>query len=364
MNKRTPLYEAHRALGARMIEFGGWEMPVQYRGILAEHQAVRTRAGLFDLSHMGEIEVAGPNALAVCQELLVTDVARVQLWQAQYSVLCYPDGGIVDDVIVYRLAEDRFFFCVNAANIDKDFAWMEAQNQGRAEIVNRSAEYALLALQGPRAATVLQRLTLVDLSTVRRYWSAVGTVAGVAALVARTGYTGEDGFEVFLPAAQGTAVWTACLDAGRSEALVPVGLGARDTLRLEAGYLLYGNDIDARTSPLEAGLQRLVKFDKGPFLGREVLLQQQMAGVTRQLIGLQMTEPGIPRHNYPLWDGERLVGNVTSGTQSPSLGVGIALGYVPPACAQKGAELMVEIRGRRVRARVVERPFYRKGHEG
>ena len=363
MPKRTPLYDTHRALGARMIEFGGWEMPVRYSGILAEHQAVRTRAGLFDLSHMGEIEIAGPNALAVCQELLVTDVARIHLWQAQYSVLCYPDGGIVDDVIVYRLAEDRFFFCVNAANIDKDFAWMEAQNQGRAEVVNRSDEYALLALQGPRAATILQRLTTVDLSAVRRYWSVAGSVAGVAVLITRTGYTGEDGFEVFLPAAQGTIVWNACLDAGQGEGMVPVGLGARDTLRLEAGYLLYGNDLDAQTSPLEAGLSRLVKFDKGPFLGREVLLQQRTAGVTRQLSGLQMTEPGIPRHGYPLWSGERLVGRVTSGTQSPSLGVGIALGYVPPACAQRGAELMVEIRGRRVRARVVGRPFHHKEHK-
>jgi aminomethyltransferase len=367
MSKRTPLYDTHRALGARMIEFGGWEMPVQYSGILAEHQAVRTQAGLFDLSHMGEIEVSGPKALEVCQELLVTDVARIQLWQAQYSVLCYPDGGIVDDVIVYRLAEERFFICVNAANIDKDFTWMEAQNQGRAEIVNRSDEYALLALQGPLAATVLQRLTAVDLSTVRRYWAVPGAVAGVAALIARTGYTGEDGFEVFLPAAQSAMVWNACLDAGRSEEIVPVGLGARDTLRLEAGYLLYGNDIDAQTSPLEAGLHRLVKFDKGHFLGREALLRQQAEGVTRQLIGLKMAEPGIPRHNYSLWDGERLVGSITSGTQSPSLGVGIALGYVPPACAQRGTELMVEIRGRRARARIVDRPFYhkgRKGHEG
>lgn len=364
MPKRTPLYEAHRALGGRMIEFGGWEMPVQYSGILAEHQTVRTRAGLFDLSHMGEIEVAGPKALEVCQELLVTDAARIQLWQAQYSVLCYPEGGIVDDVIVYRLDEDRFFFCVNAANIDKDFAWMEAQNQGRAEIVNRSDEYALLALQGPQAATILQRLTTVDLSAVRRYWSVAGTVASVAALIARTGYTGEDGFEVFLPASQSTVVWNACLDAGRGEGIVPVGLGARDTLRLEAGYLLYGNDIDAQTSPLEAGLHRLVKFDKGPFLGREVLLQQRTTGIARQLIGLKMMEPGIPRHDYSLWAGEQLVGRVTSGTQSPSLGVGIALGYVPLANTQRGTELMVEIRGRRVQAQVVDRPFYHKGHKG
>jgi len=360
MAKRTPLYEVHRALGARMIEFGGWEMPVQYSGILAEHHAVRTRAGLFDLSHMGEIEVVGSRALEVCQELLVTDVTRVQLCQAQYSVLCYPDGGIVDDVILYRVAEDRYLFCVNAANIDKDFEWIRAHNHERAQLINRSDECALIALQGPRASSIMQRLTTLDLSQVRRYWSAAGRVADVAALVARTGYTGEDGFELFVPAEQGVAVWTACLEVGQSEGVVPVGLGARDTLRLEAGYLLYGNDIDAQTTPLEAGLQRLVKFDKDRFLGRDALLQQRRKGITKQLIGLTMEDPGVPRHGYRLWNGEHPVGQVTSGTQSPSLGVGIALGYVPPTCATINTELAVEIRGRRVRARVVERPFYRK----
>ena len=253
MPKRTPLYDTHRTLGARMIEFGGWEMPVQYSGILAEHHAVRTRAGLFDLSHMGELEIAGPKSLEVCQELLVTNVAQVRLWQAQYSVLCYPTGGIVDDVIGYRVAEDRYLFCVNAANIEKDCDWVVTHNRGRADVINRSDEYALIALQGPQALAILQRLTTLDLLQVRRYWSVPGEVASVSALVARTGYTGEDGFELFVPPQSGTAVWTACLDAGRSEDILPVGLGARDTLRLEAGYLLYGNDIDSQTTPLEAG---------------------------------------------------------------------------------------------------------------
>jgi len=360
MPKRTPLYESHRALGARMIEFGGWEMPVQYTGILAEHQAVRTRAGLFDLSHMGEIEVAGPRSLEVCQELLVTNVAQVRLGQAQYSVLCYPEGGIVDDVIGYRIAEDRYLFCVNASNIEKDYDWLTTHNRGRAGIINRSDEYALIAVQGPQSRTILQRLTTLDLGQMRRYWSVVGEVAGVSTLVARTGYTGEDGFELFVPAQSSTAVWTACLDAGRNEELAPIGLGARDTLRLEAGYLLYGNDIDAHTTPLEAGLQRLVKFDKEKFLGREALLRQHASGIAQQLIGLKMAEPGIPRHGYVLWHEERPVGRVTSGTQSPSLGVGIALGYVPPACATTGTELAVEIRNRRARAQVVSRPFFRR----
>ncbi|HKA56132.1 MAG TPA: glycine cleavage system aminomethyltransferase GcvT [Candidatus Binatia bacterium] len=360
MPKRTPLYDTHRALGARMTEFGGWEMPVQYTGILADHQAVRTHAGLFDLSHMGEIEIAGARALEVCQELLVTDAVLVRLGQAQYSVLCYPEGGIVDDVIGYRTADDRYLFCVNAANIAKDFDWMVTHNHGRADIVNRSDEYALVAVQGPQACAVLQRLTALDLARVRRYWFVAGAVAGVSALVARTGYTGEDGFELFVPVQAATAVWAACLAAGRDEGIVPVGLGARDTLRLEAGYLLYGNDIDAQTTPLEAGLPRLVKFGKEKFLGREALLRQQAGGIARQLVGLKMEEPGIPRHGYGLWHEGRPVGRVTSGTQSPSLGVGIALGYVPPACAPVGSELAVEIRGRRARARVVARPFFRR----
>ena len=360
MPKRTALYDTHRALGARMIEFGGWEMPVQYRGILAEHQAVRSKAGLFDLSHMGEIEVRGPRALEVCQELLVTDVARVHLGQAQYSVLCYPDGGIVDDIIVYYLAEQHYFLCVNAANIEKDFSWLTDHNRGRAIMMNRSDEYVLIALQGPLASTILQRLTPLDLGRIRRYWSTSGEIAGVPALIARTGYTGEDGFELFVSAPRGVEVWNACLDAGRADGVTPIGLGARDTLRLEAGYLLYGNDIDAQTTPLEAGVQRLVKFDKGSFVGRDALLQQHTAGIAKQLIGLTMDAPGIPRHGYELCIDGHTVGPVTSGTQAPSLGVGIAMGYVPPVHAVEGTPLAVNIRGRHVPAHVVARPFYRR----
>jgi aminomethyltransferase len=360
MPKRTPLYDTHRALGARMIEFGGWEMPVQYSGILAEHQTVRTKAGLFDLSHMGEIEVSGPQALEVCQEFLVTDVARIQLGQAQYSVLCYPDGGIVDDIIVYHLAEQHYFLCVNAANIEKDFSWLTDHNRGRATMVNCSDTYALIALQGPLANAILQRLTTLALGRIRRYWSASGEIAGVSALVARTGYTGEDGFELFVSAQRGAEVWNACCEAGRADGIAPIGLGARDTLRLEAGYLLYGNDIDAQTTPLEAGVQRLVKFDKGSFVGRDALLQQHAAGIAKQLIGLTMDAPGIPRHGYELCVDGQTVGVVTSGTQAPSLGVGIAMGYVPPVHAVEGTPLAVNIRGRHVPAHVVARPFYRR----
>ena len=361
MPKRTPLYDAHRALGARVIEFGGWEMPVQYSSILAEHRAVRAQAGLFDLSHMGEIEIAGPRALEVCQELLVTDVAQAQPWQAQYSILCYANGGCVDDVIVYRIETDRYLLCVNAANIEKDWNWIMDHNHGRAQIKDCSDEYALIAVQGPQSVSIVQPLVSVDLATIRRYWFASGEAAGCRALIARTGYTGEDGFELFVPSADSLTVWNACLDAGRQFGLIPVGLGARDTLRLEAGLLLYGNDLDADSSPLEAGLARLVRFDKSAFLGREALLQQQNTGLSKKLVGLKMEEGGIPRHGYPLWSGAQQVGVVTSGTQSPTLGVGIGLGYVLPTHATIGAELEVEIRNRRAQARVVKLPFYRRG---
>ena len=386
-SKRTPLYGVHRALGARMIEFGGWQMPVHYTGILAEHRAVRAQGGLFDLSHMGEIEIAGPLAYAVCQELFVTDIARIRIMQAQYSVMCFADGGIVDDVIIYRLAEARYLVCVNAANRTTDYEWMVEHNRGRADMTDRSDEYALVALQGPQAQTVLSQLTPYDLSSIRRYWAAQGEVAGVSTLLARTGYTGEDGFELFVPAERAEHIWQACDEAGGPPnpstglrtGLVPVGLGARDTLRLEAGYLLYGNDIDARTTPLEAGLQRLVHFEAGPFIGSEALREQQTDGIEKHLVGIKMEGAGIPRQGYGIWseqESQRQVGMVTSGTQSPMLGVGIALGYVSPSCTDEkskralqtdkaghvyssGTPLAVAIRNRHIPATVVKPPFYR-----
>ncbi len=348
-------------MGARMITFGGWQMPVRYSGILAEHRAVRAQVGLFDLSHMGELEISGPRALEVCQELFVTDVARVQIAQAQYTPMCFPHGGIVDDVIVYRLAEDRYFLCVNAANTETDCDWIVEYNYSRAEIINRSDAYSLIALQGPQSQAVLCKLTALDLTQIRRYWSARGEVAGVSGLIARTGYTGEDGFELFIPAEQAEHVWNACLEVGQAAELMPIGLGARDTLRLEAGYLLYGNDIDAETTPLEAGLQRLVRFGDEPFQGREALRKQQGEGIKKQLVGIRMAGAGIPRQGYTIWDDILEVGVVTSGTQSPMLGVGIALGYVPPLCADVGTQLSIAIRNRRVPATVVARPFYQAG---
>ena len=373
MPKRTPLYQTHRSLGARFTTFGGWEMPVSYTGILAEHQAVRTQAGIFDLSHMGEIELRGPKALEVCQELLVTDVSRIKIGQAQYSVLCNPDGGILDDVIVYRLPQDqtqgqnqdRYYVCVNASRIETDIDWFRTHNANRADIIDWSEATALIAVQGPRALDILQRLTSLDLSTIRRYWSSQVELAGVAGLLARTGYTGEDGFELFVPAEQASRVWDACVEAGQADgsaSVEPIGLGARDTLRLEAGYLLYGQDMNSQINPLEAGLSRLVSFEAGEFIGRTALLRQKERGLKRKLIGLQMEERGIPRPGYQLWLHGQPVGRLTSGTQSPSLGIGIALGYAPPHIAP-GMEITVEIRNRQLRAQAVKPPFYRKKRE-
>lgn len=362
--KLTPLNAVHKALGARMVPFGGWEMPVQYAGVIEEHLAVRERAGLFDVSHMGEIEVRGPDALALVQKLTTNDAARLVDGQVQYSALCYPDGGVVDDVTVYRSSASHFLFCVNASNTDKDFAWMQQVHAGSglagATLTNRSADFAQLALQGPQAATILKRLASIDLAAIGTYRFREGDVGGVPALISRTGYTGEDGFELYLPAAAAVGLWNRLLDAGRPEGLVPIGLGARDTLRLEKGYALYGHELSAEISPLEAGLGWIVKLDKGEFVGRDALLGQQTAGIPRRLVGLLMEERGIPREGYPVFAGEVQVGTVTSGTMSPTLKVGIALALVESSCAVPGRELRVGIRDRTLRARIVKPPFVKK----
>lgn len=359
-SKRTPLYQAHAALGARFVEFGGWEMPVQYAGIIAEHTAVRTRAGLFDVSHMGEVEVAGPAALETCQRLTVNDVARLQDGQCQYSLLCLPSGGVVDDVMVHRLAADRYLFCVNASNADKDFEWM-LEHRGAASVVNRSGDYAQLALQGPRATPILRPLTDVPLAQVKPFAFGHGLVAGKSALVAHTGYTGEDGWEIYCSPAEARHIWDALLEAGRAEGLVPCGLGARDTLRLERALPLYGHELTAETTPLEAGLGWVVRLNKGEFLGAEALREQKRRGLTRKLVGFELTEPGIARQGYALRHDGQVVGAVTSGTKSPTLGKAIGLGYVATTCAEIGQKIAVDVRGREVAAAVVALPFYRRG---
>ncbi len=357
--KHTSLYEIHKAAGARMVEFGGWEMPVQYAGIVDEHRAVRSAAGLFDVSHMGEVEVSGPGALDSVQRVITNDAGRLLLGQGLYSPMCLPSGGIIDDLTVFRLGAERFLFVVNASRVERDFVWI-AEHTRSATARNRSAELALLALQGPKAQAILQRLSPADLSGLKYFYAAEGVeLAGARCLVSRTGYTGEDGFEIACAWDAAPKLWEALMGAGRRDGLVPVGLGARDTLRLEAGYMLYGNDIDETTTPLEAPLNWTVKLDKGEFIGRDVLLAQKAQGVERKLVGFEMTERAIPRHGYALLAGGRRVGQVTSGTFGPWVNKSIGMGYVGREVAQPGG-IQVEIRGRPLDARIVRLPFYRR----
>jgi aminomethyltransferase len=357
MALRTPLHAAHVRAGARMVEFAGWDMPVQYAGVLDEHAAVRERAGLFDVSHKGEVVFRGPKALESLQRLFTNDLAKCADGQAQYGCLCKDDGGIVDDVVVYRRSAEDLLVCVNASNREKDYAWLHGHASG-ADVSNESDGWAQLAVQGPLAAQIVQRLTSVRLGSVGTYRFTQGEVAGVPCMIARTGYTGEDGLELFCSPDAAERLWSAILDAGAQEGIRPCGLGARDSLRLEMAYRLYGNDMDEQTTPLEAGLAWVVKLDKGDFVGREALRRQKEAGLSRKLVGFTLTEPGIARHGYPVVQSGKPVGAVTSGTKSPSLGTPIGLAYVPAALAADGSAFAVEIRGRPVAARVVKTPFY------
>lgn len=359
---RTPLDERHRALGARMIDFAGWLMPVQYAGILEEHRAVRERAGLFDLSHMGELFIEGPDAGAALAYALVTNPPTLADGRAHYSMIVQPDGGIVDDLIVYRLGPDRFLVVANASNARTVSDALAERLVGfKAVLDDRSLAMALVAIQGPRSVEIVRPLTDVDLDGLRYYAIAEGSVAGIPGLVARTGYTGEDGFEVFVETSRAVELWDALMAAGADHGLAPIGLGARDTLRLEAGMPLYGNELDRSTTPYEANLGRVVKLDKaGDFVGRAALEKVARDGVSRQLVGLVMRGRGIARHGYPIHAGERVTGVVTSGTQSPSLGEAIGMGYVATADAAPGTMIDVEIRDQRIPAEVVALPFYQR----
>lgn len=366
--KRTPLYDEHAALGARMIEFAGFAMPVEYTGIIAEHKAVRSAAGLFDLSHMGEISVSGPGAAAFVDWVVTNKVANMREGQARYAVMCRPDGGIVDDVIVYRRTDD-FLIVANAANTAKVAEWLDyvrrtwpgeggpSVNPDDVVIEDLSDETALIAIQGPKSQAVLAQLTDADLDGLRPFRFVYGVVAGQRALISRTGYTGEDGFELYIAPEAAVPMWRALLEQGRSDGLVPVGLGARDTLRLEMRFPLYGNDIDETTTPLEAGLDFVVKFDKEAFIGKEALLKQRDEGVARRLVGIKLEGRGIPRPGYPLLAEGREIGRVTSGSMSPTLGEPIGMGYVESRFTEPGTELLMEMRGRHVPCRVVEGRF-------
>lgn len=346
-----------------MVEFGGWDMPVEYTGIIDEHMAVRTQAGLFDVSHMGQIEIAGPDALAAVQWISSNDASRLAIGQIQYSALTTPDGTFVDDILVYRMGDQHFMLVVNAGNIMKDYEWIRArvaERTGDVSVVNASSRYALIAIQGPKAEAILQRLTAIELPAIKYYWFANGEVSGVRVTVSRTGYTGEDGFEVFVPPAQAEQVWNALLEAGAADGLKPCGLGARDTLRLEASMRLCGSDMDEHTSVLEAGLGWIVGWKKGDFLGSDVLRAQKAGALERKLVGFEMQDRAIARHGHKVMVGDEEIGVVTSGTQTPFLKKSIGLAMVPVSRAEPGTQLQIDIRGRRVNAVVVPEPFYKR----
>lgn len=362
MLKRTPLFPVYAEWGARLVDFGGWELPVQFSGIQTEHDAVRTDAGLFDVSHMGEFLVRGSGALDFLQKLTTNDASRLVPGQAQYTLMCYPDGGVVDDLLVYRLGDDEYMTVVNASNIGKDWEWMKRHETGDVELEDISEKTALLALQGPKSAGILASLTDAPVESLKPFhFVRKAMVAGVEALLSRTGYTGEDGFELYAAAEDAITLWKALLDAGRPEGLVPVGLGARDTLRFEAKLPLYGQELGPDITPLEAGLGIFVKLGKGDFNGREALQSQKDSGVPRKLAGIEMIDRGIPRSHYPIYSEAGIkIGEVTTGTQSPTLKRNVGLALLDSSFVQTGTEVYVEIRGKKLKARVVPAPFYKR----
>ena len=355
--KRTALYEEHAGSGARLVPFAGWEMPIQYAGILAEARDVRARAGIFDVSHMGRLEVSGADSPAFFDRLVTANVLNMPLGRARYTLLCNEQGGIIDDTILYRMGDERFIFIVNAANADTDIAWLRKWlDEWRMDVTIdvRTEETALIAVQGPQAQGILQPMASVDLFNVRPFRAVEADVSGVGAVVCRTGYTGEDGFEVIYPAAEAPSLGRRLIDGGAS----PCGLGARDVLRLEAGLLLHGSDMDATLTPLEAGLDRFMSFDKGDFIGLPALRELSDRGLERALVGFRLVEKGIPRHGYSILSGQEAIGQVTSGTHSPTLDIGIGLGYVGLEHSKPGTRVAIDIRGRQAEAEVVPTPFY------
>jgi aminomethyltransferase len=361
--KRTPLFDVYKEFGGKTIDFGGWELPVQFSSIKEEHESVRTRAGLFDVSHMGEIEVKGPDSLNYLQKMLTNDISKIKNGGAQYNAMCYENGGTVDDLLVYKIEDNHYLLVVNASNIEKDFKWLEDHLEGNVSIDNLSEKMAQLALQGPLAEKVLQKLAGdTDLSTIGffKFQQAV-TINGKNALVSRTGYTGEDGFEIYCDASDAVDLWKAILSAGKDEGVVPCGLGSRDTLRFEATLALYGQELSPEISPLEAGIGFAVKLNKeADFIGKEALKQQKEKGAARKLVGIEMIDRGIPRHGYPVYKGEELIGEVTTGTQSPSLKKNIGLVLIKNEHTGLDSEIEVEIRGKRLKAKVVPTPFYKR----
>ncbi|MDP6992372.1 MAG: glycine cleavage system aminomethyltransferase GcvT [Candidatus Marinimicrobia bacterium] len=356
--KQTPLYEKHVALGAKLVDFAGYEMPIQYVGINQEHMAVRLSSGLFDVSHMGEFIISGEGAEAFLDNMTVNDVKSIQPWQAQYSAMCFENGGIIDDLLIYRYP-DHFMLVVNCANMEKDLDWLVAHKPENVDIMDMSDQTGLIAFQGPKCREILQKVADIDLHTMDFYWFGVGNINGHPATIARTGYTGELGFEIYADNDAISGIWDAIMNAD-GDAVAPVGLGCRDTLRMEMKYALYGNDIDKTTNPVEAGLGWITKLDKGDFIGKNALVQAK-ENLSRRLVCIEMIDRGIPRKGYPIMvDGDQ-VGAVTSGTQSPSLKRGIGIGYLEKQHTKIGTELGMEVRNKSLKCKVVKPPFYKEG---
>lgn len=360
--KKTPLYEVHKRSGARMVEFGGWLMPVQYSGIKEEHLAVRSSAGIFDVSHMGEFEVSGSDALAFLQHLTPNDVSRIEVASAQYNALLNDKAGIIDDIFVYRLEDNRYLLCVNASNTEKDWRWLKENAQSfSVELEDISAKTALLAVQGPKSSTIIEKVAGKKIAQIKRLGVTYGEIRGAKAIFARTGYTGEDGFEIFFDTSKAEEIWEILLEAGKEHNLVPAGLGARDTLRLEMGYPLHGNDIDEAHTPFESNIGWICKLDKGDFVGRAVLIKQKSEGVKEKLTGAVLSDKGVPRHGYEVLSssGEK-IGIVTSGTMSPSLAEGIALVRLRSEYAEEGREIYIQVREKKRKAVIKKPPFYKR----
>ena len=358
--KRTAFFDIHNSNGAKIVEFAGFEMPIEYSGIKDEHMTVRNGVGVFDVSHMGEFWVTGPQALNFIQKVTTNDASKLEPGQAQYSCLPNGKGGIVDDLLVYCFDQKKYLLVVNAANIDKDWQWLVSQNSEGAEMLNASDEVSQLAIQGPKATGVLQKLTKVDLSTIKYYTFTVGEFAGIPnVIISATGYTGAGGFELYFENRHAEAIWKAVFEAGKDEGIKPIGLGARDTLRLEMGFCLYGNDIDDTTSPIEAGLGWITKFtDEKEFIDKDVMIRQKEEGVSRRLRGFEMIDRGIPRHGYEIVnEADEVIGEVTSGSMSPVRGIGIGMGYVKSSYARLGDEIYVRVRNKKLKAKVVKMPF-------
>jgi aminomethyltransferase len=361
--KRTPLFELYKEYGGKTIDFGGWELPVQFSSIKEEHEAVRTKAGLFDVSHMGEIEVKGSDSLPYLQKMMTNDISKIKNGGAQYTAMCYENGGTVDDLLVYKIEDNHYLLVVNASNIEKDYKWLEKHLEGDVTLENLSEKTAQLALQGPLAEKVLQKLAgEQDLSQIGFFKFQQDVVfAGKKVLISRTGYTGEDGFEIYCDAKDAQELWRAILEAGKEEGVVPCGLGARDTLRFEANLALYGQELTPEISPLEAGIGFAVKLNKeADFIGKEALKQQKEKGLSRKIVGIEMIDRGIPRHGYPVFKGETQIGEVTTGTQSPTLKKNVGLALISAEYAGIDSEVEVEIRGKRLKAKVVPTPFYKR----